>query len=60
VSAPGKVREGGALAHGTIRSHSCSSLDQQASARRAQETLGWQPRRPDVLENIERGSYAKR
>ena len=35
-------------------------LDQQASGRRAQETLGWQPRRPDVLEDIERGSYAKR
>ena len=34
-------------------------LDQQASGRRAQETLGWQPRRPDVLEDIERGSYAK-
>jgi nucleoside-diphosphate-sugar epimerase len=35
-------------------------LDQQASGRRAQEMLGWQPRRPDVLEDIERGSYAKR
>lgn len=35
-------------------------LDQQASGRRAQETLGWRPRRPDVLEDIERGSYAKR
>ncbi len=35
-------------------------LDQQASGRRAQETLGWQPSRPDVLEDIERGSYAKR
>jgi nucleoside-diphosphate-sugar epimerase len=34
-------------------------LDQQASGRRAQETLGWRPRRPDVLEDIERGSYAK-
>jgi nucleoside-diphosphate-sugar epimerase len=32
-------------------------LDQQASGRRAQETLGWQPVRPDVLEDIERGSY---
>jgi len=32
-------------------------LDQQASGRRAQETLGWQPRGPDVLEDIERGSY---
>jgi nucleoside-diphosphate-sugar epimerase len=35
-------------------------LDQQASGRRAKETLGWQPRRPDVLEDVERGSYAKR
>ena len=35
-------------------------LDQQASGRRAQDTLGWRPRRPDVLEDIERGSYAKR
>jgi nucleoside-diphosphate-sugar epimerase len=35
-------------------------LDQQASGRRAQETLGWQPRRLDVLEDIERGSYARR
>jgi nucleoside-diphosphate-sugar epimerase len=33
-------------------------LDQQASGRRAQELLGWKPRRPDVLEDIERGSYA--
>jgi len=32
-------------------------LDQQASGRRAQETLGWRPRQPDVLEDIERGSY---
>lgn len=34
-------------------------LDQQASGRRAQE-LGWRPHRPDVLEDIERGSYAGR
>ncbi|HEV7366187.1 MAG TPA: NAD-dependent epimerase/dehydratase family protein [Gemmatimonadales bacterium] len=33
-------------------------LDQQASGRRAQELLGWHPHRPDVLEDIERGSYA--
>ena len=33
-------------------------LDQQASGRRAQETLGWRPSRPDVLEDVERGSYA--
>jgi nucleoside-diphosphate-sugar epimerase len=34
-------------------------LDQQASGRRAQELLGWRPHRPDVLEDIERGSYAR-
>lgn len=33
-------------------------LDQQASGRRAQELLGWRPHRPDVLEDIEHGSYA--
>jgi nucleoside-diphosphate-sugar epimerase len=33
-------------------------LDQQASGRRAQELLGWRPHRPDVLEDVERGSYA--
>lgn len=32
-------------------------LDQQASGRRAQELLGWRPYRPDVLEDIEHGSY---
>jgi nucleoside-diphosphate-sugar epimerase len=35
-------------------------LDQQASGRRAKELLGWKPHRPDVLEDIERGSYAGR
>jgi nucleoside-diphosphate-sugar epimerase len=35
-------------------------LDQQASGRRAQQLLGWQPTRPDVLEELERGSYADR
>ena len=34
-------------------------LDQQASGRRARETLNWRPQRPDVLDDIERGSYAK-
>jgi nucleoside-diphosphate-sugar epimerase len=34
-------------------------LDQQASGRRAEE-LGWRPHRPDVLEELERGSYARR
>jgi len=33
-------------------------LDQQASGKRAQELLGWRPNRPDVLEDLERGSYA--
>ncbi|HEY9014402.1 MAG TPA: NAD-dependent epimerase/dehydratase family protein, partial [Gemmatimonadales bacterium] len=33
-------------------------LDQQASGKRAQELLGWRPSRPDVLEDLERGSYA--
>ena len=33
-------------------------LDQQASGRRAQQLLGWQPHRADILEDIERGSYA--
>jgi nucleoside-diphosphate-sugar epimerase len=35
-------------------------LDQQASGRRAKELLGWKPHRPDVMEEIERGSYAGR
>ena len=35
-------------------------LDQQASGKRAQELLGWRPHRPDVLGEIERGSYARR
>jgi nucleoside-diphosphate-sugar epimerase len=35
-------------------------LDQQASGRRAQELLGWRPSRPDVLEDVERGSYTGR
>jgi nucleoside-diphosphate-sugar epimerase len=33
-------------------------LDQQASGQRAQELLGWRPSRPDILEDVERGSYA--
>lgn len=36
------------------------ALDQQASGRRARELLGWQPHGPDVLEDLERGSYASR
>jgi nucleoside-diphosphate-sugar epimerase len=34
-------------------------LDQQATGRRAEETLGWKPRGPGVLEDMERGSYAR-
>jgi nucleoside-diphosphate-sugar epimerase len=34
-------------------------LDQQASGRKAQELLGWRPYRPDVLEDLEHGSYAE-
>jgi nucleoside-diphosphate-sugar epimerase len=33
-------------------------LDQLASGRKAREMLGWQPHRPDILEEMERGSYA--
>jgi nucleoside-diphosphate-sugar epimerase len=33
-------------------------LDQQAVGRRSQE-LGWRPSRPDVLEDMERGSYSR-
>ena len=33
-------------------------LDQQASGRRAQDLLGWRPSRPDVLEDLQHGSYA--
>lgn len=33
-------------------------LDQQASGRRAQELLGWQPHRAGPIEELERGSYA--
>ena len=36
------------------------TLDQQASGQRAQDLLGWKPRRPDALEELERGSYASR
>lgn len=32
-------------------------LDQLASGKRAEELLGWRPHRPDVREDIERGSY---
>jgi nucleoside-diphosphate-sugar epimerase len=34
-------------------------LDQQASGRRAQELVGWRPYRPDVMEDLEHGSYAE-
>ncbi len=32
-------------------------MDQQASGRHAEELLGWRPHRPDVLEDLEHGSY---
>lgn len=35
------------------------ALDQQASGNRAREMLGWRPSRPGVLEDVERGSYAR-
>jgi nucleoside-diphosphate-sugar epimerase len=35
-------------------------LDQQATSRRAKELLGWRPGRPDVLTDIEGGSYLKK
>jgi hypothetical protein len=35
------------------------ALDQQASSRRAQELLGWKPSRPDALQELEHGSYAR-
>ena len=34
------------------------ALDQQASGKRAEELLGWHPHRPNVLEEMEHGSYA--
>jgi nucleoside-diphosphate-sugar epimerase len=33
-------------------------LDQQATGKRAELLLGWRPHRPNVLEDIEHGSYA--
>jgi nucleoside-diphosphate-sugar epimerase len=36
------------------------ALDQQASGQRARDLLGWNPRRPDALEDLERGSYASK
>ena len=35
-------------------------LDQQATGKRAQELLGWRPSRPDVVADIEHGSYLKK
>jgi nucleoside-diphosphate-sugar epimerase len=34
-------------------------LDQLASGKRAKELLGWRPSGPDILEELERGSYAQ-
>ena len=36
------------------------ALDQQATARRAEEPLGWHPNRPDALAELEHGPYAGR
>ena len=33
-------------------------IDQQATSARARELLGWRPSRPDVLEDLQKGSYA--
>jgi nucleoside-diphosphate-sugar epimerase len=35
-------------------------LDQQASGNRAKELLGWSPSRPDIITEIEHGSYRKK
>jgi hypothetical protein len=35
-------------------------LDQQATSKRAQQLLGWRPSRPDVIADIEQGSYSKK
>lgn len=35
-------------------------LDQQATGNRAQELLGWRPSRPDIITDIEHGSYRKK
>jgi nucleoside-diphosphate-sugar epimerase len=35
-------------------------LDQQASGNRAKELLGWSPSRPDIISDIEHGSYRKK
>jgi nucleoside-diphosphate-sugar epimerase len=32
-------------------------LDQQASGKKAETLLGWRPSRPNVLEDLEHGSY---
>jgi hypothetical protein len=34
-------------------------LDQQATGKRTQELVGWRPSRPDVIADIEQGSYKK-
>ncbi|MCY1080996.1 NAD-dependent epimerase/dehydratase family protein [Archangium lansingense] len=36
------------------------ALDQQFSARRAEQLLGWVPKGPGILEELSRGSYARR
>ncbi len=34
-------------------------LDQQATGKRAEDLLGWRPSRPDVLHELEHGSYVR-
>ncbi|WNG14429.1 NAD-dependent epimerase/dehydratase family protein [Cystobacter fuscus] len=36
------------------------ALDQKFSARRAEQTLGWAPRGPSIIEELRSGSYARR
>ena len=35
----------------------CLMLDQQISNARAKRDLGWQPKAPSIVEDLERGSY---
>jgi len=36
-----------------------ATLDSPASSKRTQEQLGWQPKQPSLLTDLERGSYFK-
>lgn len=35
------------------------AADQRITAEKTKRTLGWEPRRPGILEDVEKGSYAK-